>query len=77
MHRSQILLEPAEHAELAASRVGNNAVGPIWCGRRLRLQLEERRKRYSGRGGRGIAARLPGRSRTVRLDGLDAEDVHA
>lgn len=77
MHRSQILLEPAQHAELAAIAGREQRSLSDLVREMLRLQLEERRKRILAAAAEALLPDYRDDPELSAFTALDADDVHA
>ena len=77
MHRTQILLEPTQHAELTAMAGREQRSLSDLVREMLRLQLEERRKRSLTAAAEALLADYRDDPELIAFTALDAEDVHA
>jgi hypothetical protein len=77
VHRTQILLEPAQHEELAAIAGREQRSLSDLVREMLRLQLEERRKRGLTMAAEALLADYRDDPELTAFTALDAEDVHA
>jgi hypothetical protein len=77
MHRAQILLEPEQHAELAAIASREQRSLSDLVREMLRLQLEEHRKRSLTGAADALLADYRDDPELRVFTALDAEDVHA
>ena len=77
MHRTQILLEPEQYAELTAIAGREQRSLSDLVREMLRLQLEERRQRCLAAAAPALLADYRDDPELVAFTALDAEDVHA
>ena len=77
MHRTQILLEPEQHAELMAIAGREQRSLSDLVREMLRLQLEGRRKRSLAAAAAALLADYRDDPELAAFTALDAEDVHA
>jgi hypothetical protein len=77
MHRTQILLEPAQHAELAEIADRERRSLSDLVREMLRLQLEARRKLSLAAAAESLLADYRDDPELTVFTALDAEDVHA
>ena len=77
MHRSQILLEPAQHAELTAIAGREQRSLSDLVREMVRLQLEERRRRILAAAAEALLPDYRDDPELSAFTALDAEDVHA
>jgi Ribbon-helix-helix protein, copG family len=76
MHRTQILLEPAQHAELSAIAGREQRSLSDLVREMLRLQLEARRKRSLAAAAEALLADYRDDPELSAFAALDAEDVN-
>jgi Arc/MetJ-type ribon-helix-helix transcriptional regulator len=77
MHRTQILLEPQQYAELTAIAAGERRSLSDLVREMLRLQLEGRRKRDLTAAAEALLADYRDDPELSAFTALDADDVHA
>ena len=77
MHRTQILLEPEQYAELTAVAAAERRSLSDLVREMLRLQLESRRKRGLAAAAEALLADYLEDPELSAFTALDAEDVHA
>jgi Ribbon-helix-helix protein, copG family len=77
MHRTQILLDPEQHAELTAIAGREQRSLSDLVREMLRLQLEGRRKRSLAAAAEALLADYRDDPELSAFTALDAEDVHA
>ena len=77
MHRTQILLDPQQYAELTAIAAGERRSLSDLVREMLRLQLEGRRRRGLTAAAEALLADYRDDPELSAFTALDAEDVHA
>ena len=77
MHRTQILLDPQQYAELTAIAAGERRSLSDLVREMLRLQLEGRRRRGLTVAAEALLADYRDNPELSAFTALDAEDVHA
>jgi len=77
MHRTQILLEPAQHAELATIAGWEHRSLSDLVREMLRLQLEARRQRSLAAAAEALLSDYRDDPELSASTALDTEDVHA